>query len=55
MEDLLSKAGVSFMVPVYEKEKTLKKHAVTKAARAKLLERFIRITFAHVSTKDYSH
>ena len=49
LEHLLKKSGVSFQVPQYEKENALKKLAITKSARGKLLERFVRITFSHVS------
>lgn len=48
-DSLTQRAGLQAMTPANLNERGIKSQAFTKAHRAKLLEKFVRVTFAHVS------
>ncbi len=49
LQNVLLSAGIRLEDPSVVKEHHIKRHAVTRAHRAKLLEKFFRLTFSHVS------
>ena len=50
LDTMVERSGLTVMAEAYITERALKKQAVTKKERSKLLEKFVRVTFSHVRT-----